>query len=121
MKISHFKYCLVVFAFSIFLACSESETSDQVPNILFIMSDDHAYQSISSYDGSLNQTPNIDRLAKEGVRFQNSFCKNSICGPSRAVMLTGKYSHANGHIDNNVTFDASHQTSPKLLHHKAPH
>ena len=91
------------------------DTDKKPPNIIFIMSDDHAYQAISCYDSSLNQTPNIDRLAKEGVRFRNSFCTNSICGPSRAVLLTGKYSHINGHIDNNVTFDGSRQTFPKLL------
>ncbi len=95
--------------------CKNPETENNPPNIIFIMSDDHAYQAISCYDSSLNQTPNIDRLAKEGVRFTNSFCTNSICGPSRAVMLTGKYSHINGQIDNHVTFDGSQQTFPKLL------
>ncbi len=84
-------------------------------NILFIMSDDHAYQAISSYDNRLINTPNIDRLAKEGRRFINSFCTNSICGPSRAVLLTGKYSHKNGMIDNATAFDGSQMTFPKLL------
>jgi hypothetical protein len=63
------------------------------PNILFIMSDDHAYQSISAYGSNRNKTPNIDRIAKEGMRFDRCFVTNSICGPSRAVILTGKYSH----------------------------
>ena len=84
-------------------------------NILFIMSDDHAYQAIGGYGSTLNQTPNIDRLAKEGVLFEQSFVTNSICGPSRAVMLTGKYSHLNGMIDNGTTFDGSQQTFTKIL------
>ena len=85
------------------------------PNILFIMSDDHAFQAVSAYDGRLNKTPHIDRLAKEGVRFVHSFCTNSICAPSRAVLLTGKYSHENGVLDNAVVFDGSQTTFPKLL------
>ena len=85
------------------------------PNILFIMSDDHAYRAISCYDGRLNKTPNIDRLAQGGVRFINSFCTNSICAPSRAVLLTGQYSHRNGVIDNAVVFDGTQTTFPKLL------
>ena len=99
------------------LGCNDSgrnETENESrPNIIFIMADDHANKAISCYDGSLNQTPNIDRLAAEGMRFNNSFCTNAICGPSRAVMLTGKYSHINGHIDNQVAFDGSQQTFPK--------
>ncbi len=66
------------------------------PNILFIMSDDHAASAISAYNGQINRTPHIDRLAKEGMRFDNCFCTNSICTPSRAVILTGLYSHLNG-------------------------
>jgi len=85
------------------------------PNIIYIMSDDHAYQAISSYDGSLNQTPNIDRLAIEGARFANSFVTNSICAPSRATFLTGKHSHLNGMINNRATFDGTQLTFPKLL------
>ncbi|MCL4178425.1 MAG: sulfatase [Verrucomicrobia bacterium] len=66
------------------------------PNLLFIFSDDHAEHAISGYGSKVNQTPQIDRLAREGVRFQNSFCVNSICTPSRATLLTGQYSHLNG-------------------------
>ncbi len=84
-------------------------------NILFIMSDDHAYQAISCYDNKLINTPNIDRIAREGCRFINSFCTNSICGPSRAVLLTGKYSHKNGFIDNTSSFDGQQVTFPKIL------
>lgn len=85
------------------------------PNILFIMSDDHGYQAISSYGEGLNHTPNIDRIADEGVRFTQSFVTNSICSPSRAVMLTGKFSHLNGQRNNGEVFDSSQVTFPKLL------
>lgn len=85
------------------------------PNIVLVFSDDHAYQAISAYDGRLNRTPNIDRIAREGVRFDNALVTNSICAPSRAVVLTGKYSHLNGVIDNRQRFDGEQQTFPKLL------
>lgn len=108
-----------LFSLMILLIISSCSNQDEIikdrPNIIFIMADDHAYQAISSYDGSLNETPNIDKLAETGIRFNNSFCTNSICGPSRAVMLTGKYSHINGHIDNRVSFDGEQQTFPKLM------
>ena len=98
-------------------ACNQGKKQpDSVrPNIIYIMTDDHAYQAISSYNGKLNQTPNIDRIAEEGVIFTRSFVTNSICAPSRAVMLTGKFSHINGHIDNSQVFDGSQVTFPKLL------
>ncbi|MCO6493345.1 MAG: sulfatase [Phaeodactylibacter sp.] len=85
------------------------------PNILFIMSDDHAQQAISCYGSTLVRTPNIDRLAREGALFGNSFVTNSICAPSRAVLLTGKYSHLNGVRDNRDAFDGAQVTFPKLL------
>ena len=89
------------------------------PNILFIFSDDHALRSISSYGGDLANvapTPNIDRIAAEGMLFQNSFCANSICGPSRACILTGKHSHINGFMRNSRTpFDQSQWTVAKAL------
>jgi len=66
------------------------------PNILFMMSDDHASHAISAYGSKINKTPNIDRIAREGVRLENCFCTNSICTPSRASILTGQYSHKNG-------------------------
>jgi arylsulfatase A-like enzyme len=90
-------------------------TEPKRPNILFIMSDDHAYQAISSYGHGLIQTPNIDRIANEGVRFNNCFVTNSLCGPSRAVILTGKYSNKNGFYDNGNVFDGEQQTMPKLF------
>jgi arylsulfatase A-like enzyme len=85
------------------------------PNIIFIMSDDHASHALSCYGSKINKTPNLDRIAAEGMRFENSFCTNSICAPCRAVILTGKYSHLNGVIDNAVKFDGAQQTFPKLL------
>ena len=94
---------------------SFGKTRGSRPNILYIMSDDHAYQAISCYGGGINKTPNLDRLAAQGVRFSNSFCTNSVCAPSRAVLLTGKYSHLNGVIDNVETFDGAQETFPKIL------
>ncbi|MDO1498883.1 sulfatase-like hydrolase/transferase [Winogradskyella maritima] len=79
------------------------------------MSDDHAYQAISAYDDKLIQTPNIDRIAKEGMLFNNATVTNSICAPSRAVILTGKHSHLNGKIDNRMPFDTTNVTFPQLL------
>ena len=88
------------------------------PNIVFIFSDDHAYQAISAYDDprKLIETPNIDRIGREGMRFDRCLVPNSICGPSRATVLTGKYSHLNGFYNNtNSRFDGSQTTFPKLL------
>ncbi len=93
----------------------DNATKDQRPNIIFIMCDDHAQQAISAYGSSLIETPNIDRIGKEGIIFSNSFVANSICAPSRAVMLTGKHSHLNGMRDNLDEFDGSQVTFPKLL------
>ncbi|MCP9762319.1 sulfatase family protein [Lacihabitans soyangensis] len=85
------------------------------PNIVFIMSDDHAYQAISAYDKRLTQTPNIDRIANDGMLFSNACVTNSICAPSRAVILTGKHSHLNGKIDNYFPFDTTNITFPQIL------
>lgn len=89
------------------------------PNILFLFSDDHALKSISAYGGPLAKvapTPNIDRLAKEGAIFENSFVANSICGPSRASILSGKHSHKNGFLRNTGKgFDQSQWTVAKAL------
>ena len=84
-------------------------------NIIYIMCDDHSYQTISAYDNRLTQTPNIDWIANHGVRFTESFVANSLSGPSRACLLTGKHSHKNGFTDNTRTLDGSQQTFPKLL------
>lgn len=85
------------------------------PNIVFIFSDDHAYQAIGAYGNKIAQTPNIDRIAREGALFKNAFITNSICGPSRAILLTGKYSHVNGFTRNEVRFDTNQLVFPQLL------
>jgi len=85
------------------------------PNILFIMSDDHGAQAMSCYDSKINETPNLDRIANGGMRLTNCFCTNSICSPSRASILTGKYSHINGVKTLSDRFDGRQQTFPKLL------
>ena len=93
------------------------------PNILFVFTDDHGPHAIGAYAKSSNNdwlksvkiTPVIDKLAEEGLLFVNSFCTNSICGPSRAVIQTGKHSHRNGFMNNGNTFDWDQQTFPKLL------
>jgi len=98
-----------------FLLLSLNGFSQERPNIIYIMSDDHDGSAISAYNKSLIQTPNIDRLAKEGMMFNQSFVGNSICGPARATLLTGKHSHKNGMLDNRSRFDSSQITYPKLL------
>ena len=97
-----------------FVSCDEKK-AEKPMNILYIMCDDHSYQTLSAYDTTYIQTPNIDRIAADGVRFTNSFVANSISGPSRACMLTGKHSLANGFTDNSSSFDGGQQTYPKLL------
>jgi arylsulfatase A-like enzyme len=112
------KICLVVVIAIFFEGCrnptSESNTV-QRPNIIIIVTDDHARNAVSSYGSKLIKTPNIDRLANEGIRFKNAFVTNSLCGPARAVILTGKYSHLNGFRDNNDKFDNTQLTIPKIL------
>lgn len=99
------------------LLAATAQAQPKRPNIVVIFSDDHAQQSISAYGSKLMQTPAIDRLAKEGALFSNSFVTNSICAPSRAVLLTGKYGHKSGLIDNSAgrSFDGSQQQIQKLL------
>jgi len=90
------------------------------PNILFIVTDDHAQGGLCGYGGRLSETPHLDRIAEEGVQFENAFITNAVCGPSRASMLTGKYSHAHG-VRKNVffmrqkNFDGSQMTFPRRL------
>lgn len=97
------------------LISCQTDKKEKPPNILFIMSDDHTTQSISCYDETFIQTPNIDRLAKEGMRFDNCYVTNSLSGPSRACILTGKFSHQNGFMDNTCIFDGNQETLPKIL------
>ena len=105
-------------ALCILLVCHNQSSGDQKPNIVFIFSDDHAPHAIGAYNGwlkSVNPTPRIDELAKQGMLFEKSFCTNSICGPSRAVIMTGKHSHKNGFMNNGNTFNWNQQTFPKIL------
>ncbi len=88
---------------------------DSRPNILMIYCDDHAYQAIGAYGSKINKTPNIDRIANQGMLFTNCCVTNSICGPCRAVIQTGKHSHINGFCCNGNKFDGTQQTFPKLL------
>jgi arylsulfatase A-like enzyme len=105
------------------LGCTPENNKPQRPNILFIFSDDHATHAIGAYGPKHNnpdlhklvQTPNLDRLAQEGMLFTNVFCGNSICGPSRATILTGKHSHLNGMLNNDTIFNGDQQTFPKIL------
>lgn len=119
MKIS-FLTVLLFCSVSLFNSCKNAyqpkkEETSKRPNIVFIMADDHAYQAISAYSNRLIETPNIDRIAKEGMLFTNASVTNSICAPSRAVILTGKHSHINGKIDNLNEFDTTNVTFPQLL------
>jgi len=114
MKQVGFYLSVFIFVFVVFISCSIEQEQKQ-PNILFIMSDDHAFQAISAYNDKLIETPNIDQIASEGIMYNKAFVTNSICAPSRAVILTGKFSHLNGVKGNSEVFDGSQQTLPKLL------
>lgn len=92
-----------------------AQPAPQRPNVVFIFTDDHAAHAISAYGSKVNRTPNLDRMAREGALFTNFFCTNAICAPSRAVLLTGLFSHLNGHRDNMSSFDGSQPTFPKML------
>ena len=95
-------------------ACSDAVEQER-PNIIFIMTDDHTTQAMSCYGGNLIETPNMDRIADEGMRFDNCYATNALSGPSRACILTGKFSHRNGFTDNASTFDGSQLTFPKVM------
>jgi len=100
---------------------SNKKKEEQKPNIIYIMSDDHTSQAITAYDdfyADYFTTPNIDRIAHEGMRFDNVYCANAICGPSRAIILTGKYSHVNGYYKNEHGghFNPDQWTFPQELH-----
>lgn len=111
------KYSFSFFSLFVFIASCTQSVQKQ-PNIIFIMSDDHAVQAISAYGhdiGKVAPTSNIDRIAKNGAIFTKSFVTNSICGPSRAVILTGKHSHINGFRQNDEKFNGDQPTLPKIL------
>ena len=98
------------------VSCQQKDGKEETYNIVYIMTDDHTAQMMSCYDTRYMETPNLDRIAADGVRFTNSFVANSLSGPSRACMLTGKHSCANRFYDNTTcVFDSTQQTFPKLL------
>lgn len=99
----------------ILIALGQAALAANRPNILFIMADDHAPHGLSCYGSKILKTPNIDRLAREGMRFTHAVGVNSLCAPARACLLTGKHSHLNGKLTNGGKFDGDQQTFPKLL------
>ena len=104
--------------FSILMLLMFPLAAQERPNIIWMFSDDHATQAIGAYGGlleSYNLTPNIDRLAKEGMIFKRAYVGNSICAPSRATLLTGKHSHLHGKVDNVKGFDHNQQQFQKIL------
>lgn len=116
MKLNNLILILFLSGFALASCRSDGTKNDETPpNIVFIMSDDHAYQAISAYGYGLNKTPNMDRIAHEGALFTRATVTNSICAPSRAVILTGKHSFINGKVDNVQPFDWSQNNFPKLL------
>jgi len=109
-------FSIICMTLTLIPCCKETvERGESRSNIIFIMADDHAAHAVSAYGSRINRTPNIDRIAMEGIRFTNCFCTNSICAPSRAAILTGTYSHLNGVRDNAVSFDGTQATFPKIL------
>ena len=99
---------------------SISKKDNKPLNVIYIMADDHAYQAISAYGSQISKlapTPNIDRIAKKGARMDAVYCTNSICGPSRASILTGKFSHVNGFYKNvnGGDFNGEQLTFPKIF------
>jgi arylsulfatase A-like enzyme len=109
------KYHILFFALALLISGGVLKAQTRRPNIIFIISDDHAYQAISAYGSRLAQTPNIDRIAREGAVFTRAMVTNSICGPSRASFLTGKYSHLNGYTLNEKKFNTDQFVFPSLL------
>ena len=115
MKTNVLLYLMIGMMASISCSTNSKKEGKARPNIIFIMSDDHSDKAISAYNGELIRTPSIDKIANEGILFANAFVTNSICAPSRAVILTGKYSHLNGVTGNDQVFDGNQITFPKLL------
>ncbi len=115
MKIKNI-ICITLLS-TLLISCTNDQSEKRIsgPNIIFIMSDDHAYQAISAYNPGSIQTPNIDKIADQGMKFNKHFVTNSLCAPSRAVILTGKFSHLNGVLGNSEHFDRNEQTFPKIL------
>ena len=116
-------YFLLWIVFSLFSSCSKpiEPSNNSRPNIIFIMSDDHAAQAISCYGSRINETPNLDRIAKNGIRMDRVYCTNSICAPSRASILTGKFSHQNGVLNNVNSFDGNQLNVAKIFRENGYH
>ena len=118
---SLFSMCLALLFACSFASCDDGKSTPGAPmNVIYIMADDHAFQAVSAYGeevGKLAPTPNIDRIAANGVRMDNVYCTNSICGPSRSSILTGQFSHVNGFYKNvdGGDFDGSLNTFPKVF------
>ena len=117
MQHLNFKLIYPLAGLTALASCGIKEKAEPVKplNIVYIMTDDHTRQMMSSYDNRHMETPNLDRIAEGGVLFNNAFVCNSISGPSRACLLTGKHSHKNGKLDNHTTFDGNQQTVQELL------
>ena len=113
--VSQAALCLPLVALNLTSCATQKKEEPKQPNIIFIMTDDHTTQAMSCYGGNLIQTPNMDRIANEGIRFDNCYAVNALSGPSRACVLTGKFSHINGFTDNACKFNGDQQTFPKLL------
>ncbi len=108
-----FRLLPVLLLLSVLISCTQQPKTP--PNILFVFTDDHCEQALSAYGSEIISTPGMDRIANEGIRFNRCYVTNSICGPSRAVIQTGIYSHLNGFKTNRDQFDGDQQTFPKLL------
>jgi len=112
MKLSYLFPAILLFSL---ISSSCTQQTKSPPNILFIFTDDHCEQALSAYGSEIISTPNMDRIANEGMRFNRCYVTNSICGPSRAVIQTGMYSHMNGFLTNRDSFNGDQRTFPKLL------
>lgn len=116
VKLNPYIALLILFAAGFTAKAQQTSSAPSAkPNIIFIMADDHAYQAISAYGSKLVKTPNIDRIAREGALMRSAYVTNSVCSPSRAVILTGKYSHINGMKDNGTYFNGAQETLPKIF------
>lgn len=117
MQTFHLKLLYPLAGIAALSSCAGAKKAERFKplNIVYIMTDDHTRQMMSCYDNRHVQTPNLDRIANNGVIFRNAFVANSISGPSRACLLTGKHSHKNGKLDNRVSFDGNQQTVQELL------
>ena len=115
MKLVSRKSALAGATLAALMGCADADPEPQRPNILLVFTDDHAAHAVSAYGSVLNQTPNIDRLAAEGMLFANAFVTNSICAPSRATVLTGQFGHLNGVPTNRDSLHSTAVTFPGLL------